>query len=258
MPGWLGSSFAPTLPLSPGRLLSKPGAASFEASLTGGLASKPVPDSLLASGPVSGAPASGVLHEPTVVSCELQISPTGHPFPPVPRHPSSQTFLASSHTLPLVVLPQSESVWQLPQVPSGAQMVDRQSLFEVQPPPVGWPHVWSVGSQMPDWHCAFVVHEAPLGRPQRLVAVSQTADRQTRWPFAVVQMPLTGGTFGTGCPFGVLGMQTLWAHHRVEVQSLSEKHAVPQPPVVVLQIPPEWPVQSVFDVHLPQAPVDVQ
>ncbi len=116
---------------------------------------------------------------------------------------------------------------------------------------------------MPERHLAFVVggpHGLLLARPHLSSPSSHTPDTHTRAPFATVQSPAMGAVDGSGWPFSVFAVHTPAAHHCVAVlQSPSPAHVVPHAPLTGLHCePPGWPMQSLFVVHLPHAPVPKQ
>src|SRR5207302_7486097 len=135
-------------------------------------------------------------------------------------------------------------------------MALRHSTGSTHGSPDGLPHSLSDGKQIFERHSASMPsHGSPLWRPQRLSSISQTDERHVRLPFAGVQLPSTGGRFGTCSPFGVFGMHTPCAHHSTDLHSLSIVHALPQTPAPGLQTGPSWPTQSMLFVHWPHAPV---
>ena len=103
------------------------------------------------------------MHWPIDMSIEVHWSPVGQPFPPVPRHPMMQVFVASSQTIPDMRPPQSESFRHMT-------------------------HVFVVGS-----HCRFDMHWVDVVHPSHFPAlgpvVAQIVERQTVMPLAPVHGP---------------------------------------------------------------------
>ena len=104
-----------------------------------------MPASTVGSGSGSGASGSQL---PMAWLPELHICPEGQPLPPSPRHPSTHSWLCSSHTRPESLSPQSLS------------SVQPQRLLVRQRAPASWP---SQAASLDATHCT-----------QRMVETSQT------------------------------------------------------------------------------------
>jgi hypothetical protein len=77
-------------------------------------------------------------HEPMAAVAEVQVLAPGQVLPPVPRHPSRHSCVASSHTRPLAGSPQSVSAEQ-PQLPLVPHTFERHTsaLSTHVPEPTG-------------------------------------------------------------------------------------------------------------------------
>jgi hypothetical protein len=137
------------------------------------------------------------------------------------------------------------------------QLLLRHSPALVHGSPVGFPQTLSESKQIAERHFASSAAQSdPLRRPQRSSISSHTPERHVRVPFAMVQLPSTGGTGASGWPFGVFGTHTICAHHSFAVHWASVVHAVPHAPSAVLQTGPGCvpTVQSASAVHFPHVP----